>query len=112
MKPLQRKATVHTTLPDCVRVAEPVRALAFTLEGCEYTLFAIPTGQAQIPSNLSRAEYEVVAAVLAGDSNAQIARRRGRSMRTVANQLSAVYKKLGVFGRTELVRYCHEASLR
>jgi DNA-binding CsgD family transcriptional regulator len=39
---------------------------------------------------------------LRGASNQDIARTRGVSVRTVANQLAAVYRKLGVRSRAEL----------
>ncbi len=51
---------------------------------------------------LSPAERDVVRLALAGCSNAEIARRRGTAVRTVANQLAAVYSRFGVRGRIEL----------
>ena len=39
---------------------------------------------------------------IAGLSNAEIAKRRGVSVRTVANQIAAVLHKLGVVSRREL----------
>jgi two-component system, NarL family, nitrate/nitrite response regulator NarL len=52
---------------------------------------------------LSRAEIEVVTHILAGHSNAAIAALRKTSPRTVANQISNIYRKLGVGSRLELV---------
>jgi DNA-binding CsgD family transcriptional regulator len=51
---------------------------------------------------LSDAEREVAVLAAQGFSNADMARRRGRSIRTVANQLAAIYVKLDVKGRREL----------
>jgi DNA-binding CsgD family transcriptional regulator len=51
---------------------------------------------------LSPGEREVAELVLAGLTNAEIARLRGRSLGTVCKQLDAVYGKLGVRGRREL----------
>jgi DNA-binding CsgD family transcriptional regulator len=51
---------------------------------------------------MTRAEREIAAHVMNGHSNASIARRRGTSSRTVANQLAALYRKLRVGSRTEL----------
>ncbi|MFW6050714.1 MAG: response regulator transcription factor [Myxococcota bacterium] len=51
---------------------------------------------------LTRAEQDVVAHLLEGASNAEIARRRGTSPRTVANQLACVFRKLGVSSRQEV----------
>jgi DNA-binding CsgD family transcriptional regulator len=61
--------------------------------------FALPPGGVA----LSRAEVEVVTHILAGHSNAEIAALRKRSPRTVANQISNIYRKLGVGSRLELV---------
>jgi DNA-binding CsgD family transcriptional regulator len=51
---------------------------------------------------MTRAEREVAEAVLAGCSNASIAKKRGTSSRTVANQLARLYRKLKVGSRLEL----------
>jgi DNA-binding NarL/FixJ family response regulator len=51
---------------------------------------------------LSAAEREVARLVFQGASNAAIARIRGTSERTAANQLQAIYAKLGVHSRVEL----------
>jgi DNA-binding CsgD family transcriptional regulator len=52
---------------------------------------------------LTKAERAVVELALGGLSNAEIARRRRSSPRTVASQLAASYRKLGVGSRRELV---------
>jgi DNA-binding CsgD family transcriptional regulator len=52
---------------------------------------------------LTAAENEVLACAAAGLSNAEIARRRGKSLRTIANQLASAYRKLGVSGRQEVL---------
>ena len=51
---------------------------------------------------LTRAERDVAKRAAAGDGNHAIARARGASPRTVANQLAAVFAKLGVRSRAEL----------
>lgn len=51
---------------------------------------------------LTDAEHEVARDAIDGLSNAEIARRRGRSARTIANQLASIYRKLGVTSRCEL----------
>ena len=51
---------------------------------------------------LTPAERQVALAVLAGYSNAEIARTRGSSPRTVANQIASIFRKLGVRSRGEL----------
>lgn len=52
--------------------------------------------------SLSQAELACAQLVVAGSSNLEIARTRGVSPRTVANQLASVYQKLGLGGRAEL----------
>lgn len=61
-----------------------------------------------LPDSLSSAEKEVVLHVLAGESNQSIATHRGTALQTVANQLYAVFKKLGVNSRAELVAMLDE----
>jgi DNA-binding NarL/FixJ family response regulator len=51
---------------------------------------------------LSRRENQIVDAILAGCTNKEIAHRLGVSDQTVKNQLSALYRKLGVSSRLEL----------
>jgi DNA-binding NarL/FixJ family response regulator len=51
---------------------------------------------------LTEAEREVAKLVVAGLSNEAIARRRNVSVRTIAKQVSAIYRKLAVRSRREL----------
>lgn len=51
---------------------------------------------------LTEAERAVLAALLAGSTNRDIARRRACSERTVANQVQAIFRKLSVRSRAEL----------
>ena len=51
---------------------------------------------------LTAAEAEILALLLTGRSNAEIAAARGTSSKTVANQLYGLYRKLGVCSRAEL----------
>ncbi len=53
-------------------------------------------------SSLSQAELGVLTEVIAGRSNREIACERGTSLRTVTNQVSAVFRKLNVRSRAEL----------
>ena len=54
------------------------------------------------PGRLTEAEREVARLVVAGLSNEGIARRRNVSLRTIANQVSSIYRKLAVRSRREL----------
>lgn len=52
---------------------------------------------------LTRAERDIVDGIARGERNRAIARRRGTSERTVANQIAALFAKLGVVSRAELL---------
>jgi DNA-binding CsgD family transcriptional regulator len=62
--------------------------------------FTLPGDNA---TNLSWAESDVARHILAGRSNSEIAVLRRCSTRTVANQVAALFRKLGVRSRLELV---------
>jgi DNA-binding CsgD family transcriptional regulator len=53
---------------------------------------------------LTAAEQDVLAHVVAGASNAEIARARATSIRTVANQVASLLRKLGAASRFDLIR--------
>jgi DNA-binding NarL/FixJ family response regulator len=52
---------------------------------------------------LTHVEREVVRRIVEGCSNAGIAAARGVSPRTIANQVSVIFRKLGVGSRRELI---------
>lgn len=52
---------------------------------------------------LSGAEQDVARRILSGETNAVIARRRGVSTRTVANQVASILRKLGQRSRADVV---------
>ncbi|RYZ43813.1 MAG: response regulator transcription factor, partial [Myxococcaceae bacterium] len=54
-------------------------------------------------SALTCAEQEIVHHVLLGWTNKQIATCRGTSVGTVANQIAAIYQKLGISSRADLL---------
>lgn len=53
-------------------------------------------------AGLTKAEREVALLAVRGLSNAAIAKQRRCAVRTVANQLQSIYRKLGVGSRAEL----------
>jgi DNA-binding CsgD family transcriptional regulator len=62
---------------------------------------------------LTRAERDVALLIVEGCCNAEIAaRRHGRSTRTVANQVAAIFRKLRVQSRLDLVRRLTRRGLR
>ncbi len=66
----------------------------------------VPHQALRIPDSFTHAEREVLMLVLEGLSNAEIATRRGRSSRTIANQLAALLEKADVYNRAELLAAC------
>jgi DNA-binding NarL/FixJ family response regulator len=57
-----------------------------------------------LDGGLPSAELAVIRSLVEGSSYEEIAVSRGTSTRTIANQISAVFKRLGVSGRSELVQ--------
>jgi len=85
------------------RLSAPRGLVAWRLAGQDdVALLEWPTSAPATPDGLTEAEREVLALVRAGLSNAEIARRRGRSVRTVANQIASIFAKCGVRSRAEL----------
>ncbi|MCC6873321.1 MAG: helix-turn-helix transcriptional regulator [Sandaracinaceae bacterium] len=73
----------------------------FLLDGVEHVL--VMGQRSALLRALSPAERGVVEQVRCGRSNDEIAALRGVSARTVANQLAAAFRKLGVGSRAQLV---------
>jgi len=65
--------------------------------------FPLPAGRPRAGPALTAAERDVITALHEGQSYAEIARRRGRSVDTVAKQAGSAFRKLGVSSRSELV---------
>jgi DNA-binding NarL/FixJ family response regulator len=55
------------------------------------------------PAGLTTKEWEILALLAHGSSNAQLARRLHRSTKTIDHHVSAILEKLGVRSRTEAV---------
>jgi DNA-binding CsgD family transcriptional regulator len=53
-------------------------------------------------TSLTARDRDVIALVLAGHTNAEIARRMNIQLQTLKNTLSAIYDKLGVSSRLQL----------
>jgi DNA-binding CsgD family transcriptional regulator len=77
----------------------------FTLGGHDFAVLAIPRADTKHLDSLTKAEREVCQLVLAGLSNADIARARGCSPNTVRNQVASAYGKLGITSRVELAAF-------
>lgn len=81
-----------------------LRAITFQDGEARYMMLSFPLqGEAPAPT-LTAAETEVLKAVLDGRTNAAIARQRGTAVRTVANQVAALFRKFGASSRLDLAR--------
>ncbi len=76
---------------------------ALRCAGCLEILVIELPGMPATRARLTPSEEDIVERLLRGASNAAIARARGTSERTVANQLQRIYRKHGVFSRAELI---------
>ncbi len=56
-------------------------------------------------SRLTPTELAIVTSIVRGESNASIARARGTSPRTVANQIARIFKKVGVGSRAAVASW-------
>jgi DNA-binding NarL/FixJ family response regulator len=74
-----------------------------TIGGEEVVVFSFPLPRPALPRSLSAAERGVAHALLEGLTNDEIARARRTSVRTVANQVASIFRKLGVRSRSEAV---------
>lgn len=80
-----------------------VRAAKFQVDSDEYVVVSYSvTGRLGNATALSPGEREVTELLLSGCSYREIAERRNRSVRTIANQIASAFKKLGVSSRAEL----------
>jgi DNA-binding CsgD family transcriptional regulator len=88
------------------RIPEGLGAHSFAIGSDEYVVFCFPLELGDLNPNrwvlLTPTERHVATLVIRGQSTAAIARARGTSPRTIANQLAAIYAKLGVRSRREL----------
>jgi len=66
---------------------------------------------ASLDDILSPAVLDVIFQFAQGSSHAEIAAHRRTSQRTVANQIAAAFQRLGVSGRTQLLKYLVFAPL-
>lgn len=72
--------------------------------------FPLPCGGGRRP-RFTRAERAVASDLLLGLSNLEIAQRRRVSIRTIANQVTGLFRKLGVHSRLELALFLASETL-
>jgi DNA-binding NarL/FixJ family response regulator len=74
----------------------------FRIGDDQFAVLSVPLIEGSAMDALSTAEREVAALAAAGLRNAAIAAYRRTSVRTVANQMASILRKLGVSSRYEL----------
>jgi len=79
-----------------------LQASMIELAGDQYLVLSFPLPTWPLPANLTAAERAVARALLSGLDRAEIARLRGTSQRTIANQIALLFAKLDVRSRVEL----------
>jgi DNA-binding NarL/FixJ family response regulator len=101
-----RTALRRVGVVDTVALAGIKGALFETIEdpttGIDLAIARLSVVATGVPA-LSDAERGVMTGILDGKRVAAIAHERGTSPRTVANQISSIYKKLGVSSRREIL---------
>ena len=87
------------------RIAPPtdLRGWELEVDGHVFVLFEWEATAPAEPAQLTLAERDVLRGILRGESNATIAERRGTKTGTVANQVAALFRRLGVRSRAELL---------
>jgi len=72
--------------------------------GAGGVVLSFPLSEPPLRPHLTPVEQEILRDLAHGLSNGEIACRRGVSIRTVANQLAHLFRKLGVHSRLEATR--------
>lgn len=89
---------------DLIADARDLRVSSLILSGQELLVLSFPISTLHLEDEtpLSKAEAEVAALAVRGMSNAEIAEHRGVAVRTVANQMASILRKLNLGSRREL----------
>lgn len=91
------------------RAPPGLEARRFEVAGEPFVVFRFPTttgapSDAPPSEPLSASEADILRMIVAGRSNQEIAAARSTSVRTVANQVASILKKMNVGSRFELAR--------
>jgi DNA-binding NarL/FixJ family response regulator len=89
------------------------RCATFVAQGDrEFRVISIRRPDADLAKLLPPAELAVIRMLVEGLSYEEMARARGTSTRTIANQITAVFRRLRVSGRNELVQRMYAERAR
>jgi DNA-binding NarL/FixJ family response regulator len=87
-----------------------IDAMTLDLGSERLIVLSFPAGPPTFPERLTPAEREIADLIFAGCSNAQIARTRRRSIKTVTKQVATMFAKVGVTTRAAFVARGLESS--
>jgi DNA-binding CsgD family transcriptional regulator len=106
------KLGVRTRAELVERLEEATVATRVAVGATSVLVFAKDTIELYLgpPGMLTMTERDVAERAVRGESNAHIATARGSSVSTVTNQLSTVFRKLGVASRAELVVHAQRGA--
>src|SRR5260221_12520117 len=107
----RRRPSHPANVPD-LPVPSGLRASTVELGSDEYLVLSYPAPVWNLPSSLTTAERSIAFAILRGTSTETIAQERCTSARTVANQIAAIFEKMGVKSRIERARVVGTRSSR
>jgi DNA-binding NarL/FixJ family response regulator len=95
-----------------VRPPRGLRVSRMRVGAAELAVLTFPIAPITWPDWLTEAERAIAQALLAGESNAQIATARATSAHTVSKQVSALLRRLGVQSRAEAVAFLSRPPCR
>ena len=105
------KAGAHGFVTKTMSGDEVIAAIRLMLSGERYVPAALAGEMAKEAPGLTPREYEVLAGLVHGRSNKEIARVLGVSGATVALHLTNIYRKLDVTSRSQAIRRAFETGL-
>jgi DNA-binding NarL/FixJ family response regulator len=103
MARVQRRSARPPRGPSTARPPQGLVVEKLTVDGEELFVFEWASEPVAPPPELSTAEADVLARLARGQSNAEIAKARKTSVRTVANQVASLLRKTGAASRFELI---------
>ncbi len=98
-----RRAPPSTSGSPAESASTDLRIASMTFQGESYVVVSRPIERSAI--QLTDAEREVAKLVAAGLTNEAIAKVRGTATRTIANQVAALLRKLGVPSRHHVAKH-------
>jgi len=72
-------------------------------EGVTFRVVSVARPESVLAPRLPTAEFDILRGLVEGHSHVGMARLRGTSKRTIANQVASVFRRLGVTCRMELI---------